>query len=1290
MEHLLKSKDEELSKLLTENRNLLEELQKCQADKEFVWSLWKRLQVSSPDLTQAITLVLQREKEKAEAKDRKVLDILQTKDEQINGLQTTVASLQSKNEDLMRMKVDAEGNNNTHAAECRTLKNQIASLTQQLKLQQQETRDKLEELQHKLEDADQQKASLMAKNTNLNEKLASAQVQGDMAHRCKTLEASISTKEQTIKNMTAEKEELYKEVELYRLKYEAVKDGLTAEEQSLQEKNLLELTEAYEQLKQHSKQQKELIAQLQELNTNTQKLISDQEATHRNENKSLQSVNKKLQKENKNLNKESTSYKQEIEELQERVLSQEEALRKAEREIKKSIAMASTGAYDYVDLNKVDNLEDQIRAQRKEIEHLSRRLNNRLKSNRSPSPSYEHGDQTFSPIVERRTNAKSRTRCRSLSPCGQNRQLSLLHKKLKATETKLDQTNHMLELKKEEVREIQQAHNKRLNRLNLLQADYKALKSGLNETSSPKRRKHRPPPTMDPRKLRHENSDSVWNDLAYYKQENKALLQDKLSMEEELDNLRVQYTMDRAAFQDENLCLRQERDDLAFKLRSTSRKNATDRLSSTPKKSSHSPSREDVKSSRRMVKNLEKRLENFTEDNHILKREREKMLQDNRALKEELKSVKCNVIESRQSGTKLRHENGDLRHKLEEMDHIRIKMEKDVDDLNREIGRLRSENEVVVNENSSLWSENSELRETVNNMRIEFEEVQKEIQEIEPEIPNSHHVPMPSSHAKHEKVDATTSPMAKHHRDVLNRSINEMRRMLGEDFHHDSFTEPTSGASTDDEEERRSITNSLGRSIVRASRRNDGKENEHGDKNRAAASGKKHDVKPIKKSTTTYRAGQGMLDKLRQKLSTVQTQCSSLRSEKQAVLQKFHDEKERCEKVEADLDVCQSKLKSAKQSIQRLTNDVRKLERTRDELEEALSESKKTEPKPQVHTDSEYRVLENKLKNANQEVSRLNENIKDQKKVIEFNTDQSNAEKDKFTRLERDITMKRQLIDELRGKIKNYEQKNKREFTELHDAEEKLKHTEEDLAHKKTHIESLRRQVQVATKEKAKYEAMYHKSREELDKRSEQLSALQSSKLAAESMSSRIEEEAGQQLQKLADRSEQAIEKLRLKLEKSEEKLMEFSTFVKNLSGHLMELQVKQRGSLYREKATQAAEAQTRNGYPSPEKSSMSHAQSVACNILNMSRSDFEDLMTPVDSSSRHHDDQEAWNEEKILSAKTDQIWRSKVEKISGENPPFAKSLCRLLWDKIQDAVKLTEDRCRLQVEYIEQKVSKQ
>ena len=112
-----------------------------QADKEFVWSLWKRLQVANPDITQAVALVVQRcqiswkinqiwrtieitfyrllwrfvlapgcyilifescnwisncrEKEKAEIKDRKVLDILSDKDERIEELQKVLAN-QSK------------------------------------------------------------------------------------------------------------------------------------------------------------------------------------------------------------------------------------------------------------------------------------------------------------------------------------------------------------------------------------------------------------------------------------------------------------------------------------------------------------------------------------------------------------------------------------------------------------------------------------------------------------------------------------------------------------------------------------------------------------------------------------------------------------------------------------------------------------------------------------------------------------------------------------------------------------------------------------------------------------------------------------------------------------------------------------------------------------------------------------------------------------------------------------------------------------------------------------------
>jgi centlein len=67
-------------------KHLEEELSNTQADKEFVWSLWRQLQTTNPDLTNAIAYAIQREKERNEQKDQKVLEILQIKDKNIEKL----------------------------------------------------------------------------------------------------------------------------------------------------------------------------------------------------------------------------------------------------------------------------------------------------------------------------------------------------------------------------------------------------------------------------------------------------------------------------------------------------------------------------------------------------------------------------------------------------------------------------------------------------------------------------------------------------------------------------------------------------------------------------------------------------------------------------------------------------------------------------------------------------------------------------------------------------------------------------------------------------------------------------------------------------------------------------------------------------------------------------------------------------------------------------------------------------------------------------------------------------
>ncbi|PAA81120.1 hypothetical protein BOX15_Mlig033369g5 [Macrostomum lignano] len=92
--------------LRSENDDLRDQLAKLRADKEFVWSLWKKLQATTPDVGQAVSLVAQRERERAEAKDQKVLQILQAKDARLAELESQNARLSSEMSGLMKQKSD--------------------------------------------------------------------------------------------------------------------------------------------------------------------------------------------------------------------------------------------------------------------------------------------------------------------------------------------------------------------------------------------------------------------------------------------------------------------------------------------------------------------------------------------------------------------------------------------------------------------------------------------------------------------------------------------------------------------------------------------------------------------------------------------------------------------------------------------------------------------------------------------------------------------------------------------------------------------------------------------------------------------------------------------------------------------------------------------------------------------------------------------------------------------------------------------------------------------------------
>lgn len=96
---------------------LEEELSNAQADKEFVWSLWRQLQSSNPDLTSAIGAVVQREKEKYDIKERQAFECLKAKNEEIERLKFSMLTQQTelsqlneklKSNDLKHMDTEKE------------------------------------------------------------------------------------------------------------------------------------------------------------------------------------------------------------------------------------------------------------------------------------------------------------------------------------------------------------------------------------------------------------------------------------------------------------------------------------------------------------------------------------------------------------------------------------------------------------------------------------------------------------------------------------------------------------------------------------------------------------------------------------------------------------------------------------------------------------------------------------------------------------------------------------------------------------------------------------------------------------------------------------------------------------------------------------------------------------------------------------------------------------------------------------------------------------------------------
>ncbi|XP_069330325.1 centlein isoform X3 [Eulemur rufifrons] len=273
--------------------SLKEELALCQADKEFVWSLWKRLQVTNPDLPHAVSLVVEREKQKSEAKDRKVLEILQVKDAKIQELEQRESVLKREINDLVKRKIAVDEEN-------AFLRNEFSDLEKKFKDKSQEVKDTKECVQNKeeqnrlvIKNLEEENEKLSTRCTDLLNDLEKLRKQE--AHWRKE---KYST-DAKIKDFEDNLIEARKEIEVSQSKYNALSLQLNNKQTELIQKDmditlvrqeLQELQNLYKQNSAHTAQQAELIQQLQVLNMDTQKVMRNQEDVHTAESISYQKV----------------------------------------------------------------------------------------------------------------------------------------------------------------------------------------------------------------------------------------------------------------------------------------------------------------------------------------------------------------------------------------------------------------------------------------------------------------------------------------------------------------------------------------------------------------------------------------------------------------------------------------------------------------------------------------------------------------------------------------------------------------------------------------------------------------------------------------------------------------------------------------------------------------------------------------------------------------------------------------------------------------------------------------
>ncbi|XP_075383492.1 centlein isoform X3 [Mycteria americana] len=1206
-----------VAELEEELRSLAEQLSRCQADKEFVWSLWKRLQVSNPDLTQAVSLVVEREKQKAEVKDRRVLEILQAKDSKIETLEQRLTGQQQEINNLIQRKIAVDEEN-------ARLKNEFSNLNQKFKDKSQELKDTEECAQKKEEQNRLVIKNLEEENKGLN--TCCADLLNDL-EKLRKQEAQWKTEKSgndaRIKNLETDLAEAREQMKELRSICSNLSSQVAVKQEELSQKDcdvirakkeLQELQNLYRQNIKHTAQQAELIKQLQALNTDTQKVLKDQEDAH---------------------TAETTSY----EKLYNELTLCFETVKTSEIQLQRSCA----------------SLQDQLLGKDQKICQLQEQLQqahdalNAVHQNSSPKCEVQE------PPVKR---------SRSLSPKSSFRESEEL-RKLKIAERKIENLEKTLQLKTQETDELRAAHEKRKERLQMLQTNYRALKEQLKQweeadsrtESSKSRYQH-----ADPHQLCQEDSDAMWNELAFFKREHKKLLIEKLNLEEELDQVKVHHSV-------EPLFKLSEGDGVK---NSTAKRNMKEVSHQTLQK----------------VQQLERRFK-------AIEGELKKQKEVNKDLLKEKNDLNASL--------KVQKEDADTRERELEMLRKRIcEIKKDkaelllvIDEQEKEAASLKRQ----VEEANRLRNENEDLLSQVQELKCLLDEAKA--------VATSEQCNCKIAGTKVKLKPAKKKSSLGHHGAFLKQSIKVMSNVF-ENFSKDGWEDvsessdyeiPTSESletvimktvqnvdllpDRSKQQGKKQIQDSeKACNIVQLEGKNQqyNKKGHSQNKDPEKLQSKRRKicclitsypsilskVNRTKRRNIVVQKPGYFVTLLQERIKSLQQQIAVLQNEKKTAVSSVKGFKETNEKLTTQLHLADERLQTSKLTIEVLTSNLAKWQQEKEDLQgklklrEHLSQTagkSEATPAPSKNIDLEMKQLQCKLKNSNNEITKQSTTIKSLKNEVQEKEERIRTLQVKISRLERDLNMKRHLIEDLRSRLKANQENEKTSNETLESLERKVKALAEDCSNKKASIDSLKQRLNVATKEKTQYEQMYHKAKDELEKKDLKLTNLESKMIETECAMTELETTASQQLHGLAKQSGQALESVQKKLLLTNDKVEELMTFVKALTRELQHS--------VQELRTKIKQAKKMGEVRACKKGLSQESVQLAASILNVSTTDLEEILEV-------EDDEETAKTK--MEFEKDKEWLQYIQKLLEAQFPFASYLMDAVLEKLNEKKKLIEE----------------